>query len=143
MCSIFWNTYSDLERYETFNVSEHFYRRSFFKEKIRLKIVLKYIWKKKNAKPKEQKHMYSNYFHLWDQYAHHVVMDTFLNENNSKNKDLRVKSQKKWWPRRGDGFFWHSTLQTLFLKSSFAFKKASITTWWGVLVTSESRLNNI
>ena len=31
-----------------------------------------------------------------DQYAHHVVMDTFLNANNSKQKDLREwKSQKK------------------------------------------------
>ena len=33
-----------------------------------------------------------------DRYAHHVVMDTFLNANYFRNRDLR-----EWNPRTSDG----------------------------------------
>ena len=49
-----------------------------------------------------------------DKYAHHVVMDTFLNANNFKTDIFeRVEFQKKWSPRLAHHFFWDSTLSNL------------------------------
>ena len=48
------------------------------------------------SQPIGQSSLYSTTF-TCDQYAHHVVMDAFLNANNSENKDLR-----EWKLRRSD-----------------------------------------
>ena len=67
----------------------------------------------------------------YDQYGHHVVMmDTFLNANNSKNKDLR-----EWNPRRSDEedvvipSAWIPLFQIIVSKVICILKR-SITTWW-------------
>ena len=65
--------------------------------------------------------------------AHHVVMDTFLNANNSKNKDLiesgiLEEMMSKTWCITSFLQEFHS-FKSLFSKVINYFRKASITTW--------------
>ena len=47
------------------------------------------------------------------QYAHHVVMNSFLNANNFRNLDFREWNPKKASPRLAHYFFMDSTLSNL------------------------------